>query len=473
MTKAGREEKDHHEDIGLEELKALFRAARRESRDQASEIRELEKQNHRLQEAYNKIRAEFAEDPRRFTKVERNRYVEHFQLMENHIHWQEHEQTKLKSHIEMLTKQTRDANGEREDLEGNNRKLQKQIQDLQSSLTECKDDLLRMQPSNQIADSEIGDRYSNLAQQITSWVDDQTEDSEALEERFSSVSRGGLEIDPILNMYIENRHVKLIQDHPDALPLVVQYLIHRCLEQYVMGNGIYFYGLDIRNIGLLQEVEAGMKLLEPRRGKHETLSCQSKSDDIDGVTLRRWRSETLAGLSRSKDFATARQQQGQTLAKTLYFALARLLRGPKMQVNDEGWEELHKQIILPAIELATAMRLSTTDYEVVSRNGGDRDDQVIVHHNEIPHYQMVDNASHKIVRPDSALRLGEEGRIGTELLTVTPALMRTKNDGVHRVVISKPTILVKLDEPMGKRSKGSRPFGAWTPNWFGGDSTVE
>ena len=155
-----------------------------------------------------------------------------------------------------------------------------------------------------------------------------------------------------------------------------------------------------------------------------------------------------------------------------------------MEIDDDGWEELHKQVIQPAIELATAMRLSMTDYEVISRGvgiggGGGRntdgssENNNIVHHNEIGHYQMIDNATHKIIRPDSTLKISDEGRIGIELLTVTPALMRTKNDGIHRNVLCKPTILVKLDEPMGKRSKIMKPLGSWTPNWFGGDSSVE
>ena len=256
------------EDPDYEELKAQLKAARREGKEQWFEMRDLEKQLGSYKEAYHKIRDQFHEDPRRLSKSERSKYAEHYQLMENHIHWQEHEMAKRNSHIEMLTKQTRDANGEREELESNNRKLQKQIKDINVNLTECKDDLLRLQPSSQVSDSEIGDKYNNLSQQITSWVDDQTEDSEALEERFEKhATKESLGLDPILSMHINELHVKIAQSYPDSIPLLIQYVIHRCLEQYVLGNGIYFYGLDIRNIGLLQEAEQGMKLLEPSRGK--------------------------------------------------------------------------------------------------------------------------------------------------------------------------------------------------------------
>ena len=481
LTKAPhRDEKERlrdPEDIDNDELRAQLKLARRENKDQCLELRDLEKEHSQLREAYLRIRNGLSEDPRRFTKSEKNKYVERFHLMDNHIQYQAYELEKRDTHIEMLTKQTRDANSEKDEMESNNRKLQKQIKELNSNLTECKDDLLRLQPSSQISDSEIGERYSNLAQQITSWVDDQTEDSETIETRFEALkSKESLKLDPILEMYIAEAHIKIVQDHPSSLPLLIQYLVHRCLEQYVMGNGLYFFGLDIRDVRILQEAEQGLKLLEPQRGDivtRSSIKALVADKQTDVATLRRWRSETLQGLSKSQDFATAREHQGLTLAKTLYFALARFIRGPDVQIDDDGWEGLHKQIILPATDLATMMRLSMTDYEVVSRMVETKpDDEVVVHHSEIQHYQMVDCATHKIIRPDSVLKIGEEGRVGRELLTVTPALMRTRNDGVHRVVICKPTILVKLDEPMGKRSKGIKPLGSWTPSWFGGDGQL-
>ena len=58
---------------------------------------------------------------------------------------------------------------------------------------------------------------------------------------------------------------------------------------------------------------------------------------------------------------------------------------------------------------------------------------------------------------------------------IAPALLRIQqSDEEGRrergVVVCKPTVLVKLDEPMGKRSRGiNKALGAWTPSWFGGD----
>ena len=248
------------------DLLCELRMTHRDNRHQSIELRVLKRQNEHLREAYNKQRTEMAGNPKKFSKVERNKYIEHFQMMENDISYLRHELEKRDTHIEMLTKQTREANHEKGLLEGGNRQLQRQIREMSANLTECKDDLLRLQPSSQTSDSEIADRYSNLSQQIAGWVDDQTEDAETLEERFlglKAVAELGLDL---FAMHMQENHLKLAQEHPDSVPSILQYLIHCYIGQYVLGDAIYFYGLDVRNAGVLQQIEQGMTLLEPQRG---------------------------------------------------------------------------------------------------------------------------------------------------------------------------------------------------------------
>ena len=194
-----------------------------------------------------------------------------------------------------------------------------------------------------------------------------------------------------------------------------------------------------------------------------------KLKSIDAATIRRWRSEALHGLLKVDDFVVARIQQGEALAKSLYSALARMLCGADVDVHEDGWEELHKQVVLPAIELATAMRLSMTNYQMVPRLFNRAPDKATsIYHSEIQHYQLIDNATHKIVRPDSELKIANDGRVGVELLVVSPALLRRKDED-QRTIICKPAVLVSLDEPMGKRSKQKKALG-WAPSWLGGDS---
>ena len=250
------------------ELINELRITNRENREQSLELRNVKKQNVQIREAYTKLYNEMAEDPQKFSKRERNKYYEHFEVMQHNIAFLQHELEKRDTHIEMLTKQTRDANHERDELDRGNRRLQRQVKDLSANLTECKDDLLRLQPTSQTSDSEIAERYSNLCQQIAGWVDDQTEDVETLEERFEGLtSPDDLNLDPTLALYTTQDHLHLAQQHPDSVPSLLQYLIHCYLSQYIFGDSVYFYGLDVHNVGLFQQVERGMEMLEPKRGE--------------------------------------------------------------------------------------------------------------------------------------------------------------------------------------------------------------
>ena len=104
---------------------------------------------------------------------------------------------------------------------------------------------------------------------------------------------------------------------------------------------------------------------------------------------------------------------------------------------------------------------------------------------------MVDLATNKVIRPDSVLKIAEDGRIGEEMLIVQPSLLRIQSgdggvgEGGGRgrdsgkaksgsnITLCKPTVLVKLDEPMGKRSRGIKALGDWTGSWFGSDSNLK
>ena len=191
------------------------------------------------------------------------------------------------------------------------------------------------------------------------------------------------------------------------------------------------------------------------------------------MTLRKWRSEALHGLLKVDEFTALCIEQGETLAKSLYSALAHMLGGADATVSDEGWEELHKQVVLPAINLATAIRISMVDYHFISRLFRKAPEKAnAIYHNEIQHYQLIDSATHKIIRPDSAIKIASDGRIGSELLVVSPALMRQKDEG-HKIIVSKPTIVIKLDQPMEKRNKGMKGLSSFVTSFLGGDAAIE
>ena len=194
--------------------------------------------------------------------------------------------------------------------------------------------------------------------------------------------------------------------------------------------------------------------------------------EADEKTLRNWRSETLRGLLNMPTFISEQTRQATLASETLCIALRSLI-SPSPN-SDLDPSEIHHQIILPTVQLATKLRLSITDYRLLFHPfTRDPSKATTAYHFEIPNSSMLDLTTHKVIRPDSILKVADDGRVGEEMLVVSPALVRDQRDGKGKVMVCKPTVLVKLDEPMGKRSRGIRALGAWTPSWFGGDEGVE
>ncbi|CAD6591487.1 MAG: hypothetical protein ASARMPREDX12_005190 [Alectoria sarmentosa] len=459
-------EKDYRDlQKAYDDARRECQSSHRENRDQSLELRDLKRRLAKLQEQNGQLREQngllreayqaYQARGEKLSKSERNKYNEHFEMLENHISHLQHERHKRETHMEFLTEQTREANDGKERLEAEARKLQRQIRDLSANLTECKDDLLRLQPASQISDNEISEQFSNLDQQIAGWVDDRTEDSTALEEKIGSIKTLD-DLPELLRIFATSDHLRLAKKYPDSQPLLLRYFVHCYLQTFILSSDVYLFGLDVRNIALLQGMEEGMKQLEPCR---------------DEKTLRNWRSETLRGLLQMSNFVEEQNRHAKMASETLSEALSALVSKP---ANDESsFEELHKQIILPAIQLATKLRLSTTDYRLIFHPfTRDPSKSTTAYHYEIQNSSMMDIMTHKIIRPDSILKVAEDGRIGEEMLVVSPALVRNQRDGNGRVMVCKPTVLIKLDEPMGKRSRGIRALGAWTPSWLGGDDVV-
>ena len=257
-----------------EDTRGELKSMDRDIRDQSLEIRDLKRQNAQLnerngdlREKYNQLREVQRARPEKLLKSEKSKYIEHFEILEEHINHLQYERQKRDAHMESLTTQTREANEEKASLEVANRRLQRQVKELSDNLTECKDDLLRLQPTSQVSENEISDQYANLDQQISGWVDDRTEDAQVLEEQIDKIKSVD-DLPQLFKQYMSSDRLKLAKKFPESQPLLLRYLIHCCLGTFVLGNDIYLFGLDSRNIALLQGIEVGMKSLEPRRGKY-------------------------------------------------------------------------------------------------------------------------------------------------------------------------------------------------------------
>ena len=263
MFRAKRDPTDLREDN--DDLRRENKLLDRETWEQSIELRNLKKENAQLLEQCRQ-RGERADSHRDQIQHDRHKFHEHVEVLKEEIAYLNQELLRRKALAESLTMQTREANEEKVGFEHSLRKLQKQNRELSENLTECKDDLLRLQPPSGIPDSEVAEQYSNLAQQISRWVDDVTEDSQATEAQFESLAKH-MDVPGLLKPYLTDEHIRLGRKFPNSQPYILRYVIHRYLESCMLDNDVYLFGLDTRTIALLQGMERGMKELEPPRGR--------------------------------------------------------------------------------------------------------------------------------------------------------------------------------------------------------------
>ncbi|KAI4099389.1 MAG: hypothetical protein LQ339_005979 [Xanthoria mediterranea] len=438
-----------------EDARQELRTAWRENREQSLELRDLKKQNAHLKESLHT-----QADPKSYKDQimsERRKFYEHVDLLEDHIAHLKHQLEKTKLHMDQLTFQTREANEEKAAYETKLQNLQKQNTRLNEDLTECRDDILRLQPPSQIPDSKIAEEYSSLYQQIASWVDDEADDTQSMEARMADLATDK-EAPELLEAYLDADLIRLAKKYSDAEPLVLRYIIQLHLHRIILADDIYLFGLDEHNITMLRSVEHAMDALEPKR---------------DTLTIQRWRSETLQALAKIDGFQSEQQRQATIVSKELWAALTYLL--PELATDGEsGWKRLHEMITTPAVRLATNMRFSTSCYRIIahlprnSSSSSSHGNNNVIYHPDIQRYTILDVATQKVLRQDSVLKIAEDGRIGEYVMVVQPLLLRMQRDSHGGIALCKPTVAIKLDEPMAKKAKGVRALGALS-SWFGGE----
>ena len=149
----------------------------------------------------------------------------------------------------------RNTNGEKEFMA-----LRGSVNELQYELQACKDDLFRLQPVVQTPDTEIMRQYDTVCQQVSNWVDEEISQLEQKRDK-----DGGRNMPFILGgAHLEA--MELLRRVPEAGEYMVVSVIHAYLQDKLLGEHVYSFGLSEDLIRTLKRIEHGMAKLEPTRG---------------------------------------------------------------------------------------------------------------------------------------------------------------------------------------------------------------
>ena len=168
------------------------------------------------------------------------------------------------------------------------------------------------------------------------------------------------------------------------------------------------------------------------------------------MAIASWRSETLKALGKTTTWKHCCEQQALELNVTLFKKLSSCL--PVFFSSIETRESFYNQVLLPAVEPANTIKMSTSEYTfslprftLASRKP--------VTMETLRTCKMLDLQTRKHLKSDSAVLADENGVIGDFIMLLEPALRCVNRD--KATVLHQGTVLVKLSHPLGKRLKPS------------------
>jgi hypothetical protein len=142
--------------------------------------------------------------------------------------------------------------------------------------------------------------------------------------------------------------------------------------------------------------------------------------------------------------------------QSLYTALSFLL--PDLEAIPEGWKSLFELIFVPALQVSNSIKLAWVEYHIFTRRDTPTDNSTAMFIQDLEKNELRDITSHRRIRAD-IVKAGQDGRIGEEMLWVQPGLLKVP-DNYKDILLCQPTILVKLDEPLGRPKRGVKTDGS-------------
>ena len=133
---------------------------------------------------------------------------------------------------------------------------------LQQTLQICRDDLFKLQPPTQTADSELGQTLEALNRSISGWIDNEISNYE----KSWPKNQGVPPLHPFLSGGIPGAE-DLLKIHPKTGEYLIQRSIYVFLQKEVFHESVDLCGLSPGSAVMVKALKASMGKLQPPRGK--------------------------------------------------------------------------------------------------------------------------------------------------------------------------------------------------------------
>ncbi|KAL8773754.1 MAG: hypothetical protein Q9209_001522 [Squamulea sp. 1 TL-2023] len=309
-----------------------------------------------------------------------------------------------------------------------------QSQDLSSYAEQnsnLKVDLLKHQPTNQLADSEIVEHYKLLHENISSWVDTELR---RFEDQWR-VDHGG-QYPPQSDMFRHGNNSAYAEflgaNHMFGGEYLIESHIHRQLHNMLFNSDELFVALSKNEMEFIQNIETGLAKLDPSR-------------DVSDV--RYLRSEVLKGFAASPLFHEHRTVWMSRSGVGILRSTEKIL--PELSNLDDlkRVETFQHRVLEPAFSLAVAIKSSSVCYEFTERIT--RETQLKTFPLRFYHWNyctMINIDTRQIMKKKERGH-AEDKAIGAEqVLLLAPGLVRRSGEEIRN--LTQETVCVKVD-PLG------------------------
>ncbi|KAL8977275.1 MAG: hypothetical protein Q9205_006884 [Flavoplaca limonia] len=311
------------------------------------------------------------------------------------------------------------------------------LQDFAELNGNLKEDLLKRQPASQVADSKIADQYSNLQQNISSWVDGEVR---RFEKQYKSDHGGSY---PHFNVFryggIPGQAQFLEAEQRFGGEYMVESYVQYELGRLLFGEAMIFFALDTTEAIFMKTVEEGLQKLDPPK---------------DDPAVRQLRSDVLKGFITSKLFYKRREQWMSDIGKGILNRTENMLpKAGSIMDTSRRAEAFRKRILEPAFDLAVAMKTSSTRYglsETMTEQS--RLKQVVLKYYHVPSSKIINIDTREALRINNTVHNDDDTIGAKQVLLVAPGLLRY-NDPEPALRLTNDVICAKVHTPASALAK--------------------
>ncbi|KIY00569.1 uncharacterized protein Z520_03232 [Fonsecaea multimorphosa CBS 102226] len=319
-------------------------------------------------------------------------------------------------------------------LESELRKLRAEKEDLSQNLESCKDRIFNMLPVEGMADTQLQSQYTTLCKTIEYWLDNQFDDAEDFIGTLAWVGKSE-DRRNLVSEYLPQRYLTLAGEDRNVQIPIMQVLVARYLHQNLLEKDRIFPGLDPSTEACLGMVIDGLHALNPAKDK-------------DAILM--WAVDLQRAFNTNERFKEQRQKKlSEIEAVIMHCPMLLKEMGLHGRSNDPV---ICREIVKEAADLANNIRQSMAEYAFDFRVGS-----AVLFEEKVKNFTVIDCGTGSTLSSSAVPIPGPDGRVGEILFLVYPAFVRKSTGSSKEIVLVKPTILVKFDQPVprGKRSKSS------------------